>query len=371
MAKVHYVKQEDGAIQDLAATDYALLGHEHYTSTDERLAVVGKYLRLSTILAPYIARLATLEASPGGSTVDLTPYAKKVDLTAATARITALESAPADAGRTVSTTAETLIAQPGDGIQVVGAGNIQMPAAPPDGTEIRLFGSKNILAGNNNLLLGAGDRWAMPDGSYDTTPMVFGNDPFDGGYLLLRYTAATQSWTLYPSTSGGAAVVDFDDFYVESSNAPNFALPKWRFWSRVEATGGSVRVRLYARVIAYNDAILLKDETYTPVPDHNDAIQLSPGVFRVTFADSTQFDYSTTRGLAVDSLSFAAGLYDSVTWQYLDASGTALTNTGELIGATDVAHGVGRAAAPVGAVSVKLTLFKSSNPVITYVYPLN
>jgi hypothetical protein len=370
MAKVHYVKQEDNAIQDLASTDFALLGHEHYTSAEERLAVVGKYLRLSTILAPYTARIATLEARPGGGTVDLTPYAKTVDLTAATARITALEDAPADVGRTVSTTAATLIAQSGDAIQVVGAGDIQMPTAPPDGSELRIFGSKNILAGNNDLLLGAGDRWAMPDGSYDTTPMVFGNDPFDGGYLLLRYTAATQSWALYPSASGGAATVDFDDYDVESPNAPNFSLPKWRWWLRLEGAPPLVRARLYRRVVQYNDTQLVFDVSYDPTPTHNDAIQISPGVFRVVFTDGTQFDYSTTRGLTVDSLSFAAGLYDSVTWQYLDANGTALTNAGELIGATDVAHGVGRAAAPVGAVSVKLTLFKSSAPVVTYVYPL-
>lgn len=96
----------------------------------------------------------------------------------------------------IYTTATTITVAIGDEVHIEGAGDIQLPAAPSDGSELKVFDNfGNIKAGKNNILAGAGDTWQMPDGTFDTTPLEFDvDDQLRHGRMTLKYTAKTKSW---------------------------------------------------------------------------------------------------------------------------------------------------------------------------------
>lgn len=50
--------------------------------------------------------------------------------------------------------------------------------------------------------------------------------------------------------------------FQESTNAPNFDSPHWRFWHQTTIQGANRRSQLYYRVVEANDAILIHDVTY-------------------------------------------------------------------------------------------------------------
>lgn len=96
------------------------------------------------------------------------------------------------------TTATTITVAVGDEVHIEGegGGSIQLPTAPPDGGEIKIFDNfGNIKAGKNNILAGTGDTWQMPDGTFSDTPLEFDvDDQLRHGRMTLKYTAKTKSW---------------------------------------------------------------------------------------------------------------------------------------------------------------------------------
>lgn len=172
-------------------------------SSTELKAIQDKLTALDTAKAEKTA-LDTLDASvtalnkalaDGATDKELEDAIKKVD-----GAIADIESSLKPLiGRTVYTTATVLNAVIGDEVHIEGEGDIQLPTAPKDGAEVRLFDRLGkIKIGKNNLLLGTDDRWLKRDGTFDTTPGEFDqDDQLRRGWTRIKYSAPTKSWSGY------------------------------------------------------------------------------------------------------------------------------------------------------------------------------
>lgn len=143
------------------------------------------------------------------------------------------------------TTATTITVAIGDEVHIEGEGNIQLPTAPPDGSEIKVFDNfGNIKAGKNNILAGTGDTWQMPDDTFENTPLQFDvDDQLRNGWMRLKYTAKTKSWWPFvvygkpvtSSTGSGLSEVQHD--FTELNPLPISSTPSVQF--HLEGGGGA------------------------------------------------------------------------------------------------------------------------------------
>ncbi|MGL5066038.1 MAG: hypothetical protein ACRC62_39210, partial [Microcoleus sp.] len=136
----------------------------------------------------------TTALASGATDAELAEAIKKVD-----AAIAVIESSLKPLlGKTVYTTATVLNAVIGDEIHLDGEGDIQLPAAPKDGSEVRIFDRLGKMkAGKNNVLLGAGDHWLIHDGTFAESPMTFVDNQLQHGWIRLKYSSPTASWWPY------------------------------------------------------------------------------------------------------------------------------------------------------------------------------
>jgi hypothetical protein len=154
-------------------------------------------------------------------------------------------------GRTVYTLATTIDALVGDEIHIDLEGDIQLPAAPPDGSEVRVFDEfGKIKAGKNNVLLGTGDRWSIYDGSFDTTALTFTDNELRHGWIRLKYTAATKSWWPYvlhgvQQTSGSTPnVVGVGGDRIASAVLSLLSPNQWTNWPSLTGSDAGLPISL-------------------------------------------------------------------------------------------------------------------------------
>lgn len=136
----------------------------------------------------------TAALASGATDTELAEAIKKVD-----AAIATIESSLKPLlGKTVYTTATVLSAVVGDEIHIDGEGDIQLPTAPKDGAEVRIFDRLGKMkAGKNNVLLGTGDHWLIHDGTFAEGPMTFVDNQLQHGWMRLKYSTPTASWWPY------------------------------------------------------------------------------------------------------------------------------------------------------------------------------
>jgi len=190
------------ATQSVADLAILVAGGVGGASSTELKSLQDKLTALDTAKADKAA-LNTLDTTVTALKTALSDGATDKELTDAIAKVdAAIALIEADlkplAKRTIYTGATVINAIVGDEIHIDGDGDIQLIAAPADGAEVRIFDELGkIRAGENNVLLGVGDRWLMPDGSFDATAMEFTDNELRQGWVRLKYSAPTKSWRPY------------------------------------------------------------------------------------------------------------------------------------------------------------------------------
>lgn len=191
------------SIADLAVLVAKGTGTTTAATSTELKALQDKLTALDTAKAEKTA-LDTLDTSvkalktaleAGATDAELAAAIKKVDDAIAVIE----NSLKPLIGRTLYTTLAITNAVVGDSIFIDGEGDIQFPTAPTDGGEVKVFDPwRRIKDAKNNISLGTGDRWLLADGTYDTTQLSFTDNQLLGGSLILKYSAPTKSWSVYP-----------------------------------------------------------------------------------------------------------------------------------------------------------------------------